>query len=100
MAARILEKKSVYSISVRPVRSKEGSRGVVVGARSKVRSRKKEQNISRLDIYVGGRPYKTFNAENGSVRARTLRLGSRRRKAELLVQAFDGKDNLVAAYRY
>jgi len=100
MAARILEKKSVYSISVKPVRSKEGSRGVVVGARSKVRSGKKEQNIFRLDVYVGGRPYKTLDAENGSVRARTIRLGSHRRKGELLVQAFDGKNNLVAAYRY
>lgn len=100
MAARILEKKPGYSISVKPSRGKEGSRGVVLGARSKVRSGKKEQNISRLDVYLGGRPYKTFNAENGSVRARTIRLAGRRRKGELLVQAFDGKNNLVAVYRY
>lgn len=100
MAARILEKKPIYSISVRPLRRKEGSRGVVVSARSKARSGKKEQNISRLDVYLGGRPYRTFDAEDGSVRARTITLGSRQSKIELLVQAFDGTNNLVAAYRY
>jgi Peptidase family S41 len=100
MAARILKKKPIYSISVKPLRRKEGSRGVVVSARSKVRSGKQAQNISRLDVYVGGRPYKTLDAENGSVTARTITLGSRKRKAELLVQAFDGTNNLVAAYRY
>jgi len=100
MAARILEKKPIYSISVKPLRRKEGSRGVVVSARSKVRSGKKGQNISRLDVYLGGRPYRTFDAENGSVRARTITLRSRQRKIELLVQAFDETNNLVAAYRY
>jgi hypothetical protein len=100
MAARILEKKPIYSISVKPLRRKEGSRGVVVSARSKVRSGKKGQNISRLDVYLGGRPYKTFDAEEGSIKARTITLRSRQRKTGLLVQAFDGTNNLVAAYRY
>jgi hypothetical protein len=99
-AARILETKPIYSFSVKPFRRKQGSRGVVVSAGSKTQPGDRVKNISRLDVYVGGRPYKTFAAKNGSIRARTINLESRKGKIDLLVQAFDGANNLVAAYRH
>jgi len=99
-AARILGKKPVYSLSVKPSRWKNGFRNVVVRAGSKIQSSAKAQNIARLDVYVGGRLYKTFDSEDGSIRARRLTLKHRRGKNDLLVQAFDGTNNLVAAYRH
>jgi hypothetical protein len=99
-AARILEKKPIYSFSVKPFRRKEGSRGVVVTAGSKTQPGDKIKNISRLDVYLSGRPYKTFDAKNGSIKARRVTLGRRKGKTELLLQAFDGANNLVAAYRH
>jgi hypothetical protein len=99
-AARILERKPIYSLSVKPFRRKEGSRGVVVAAASQTQPKDKTKKISRLDVDVDGRHYRTFDAKNGSIRARTITLGSRRGKIKLLVQAFDGANNLVAAYRH
>jgi C-terminal processing protease CtpA/Prc len=99
-AAEILEQKPIYSISVKPFRRKEGSRGARVSASSKVPSGKKEQNISRLDVYVGGRPYNNFDARNGKVTPKTISFRKGRRNTELLVEAFDGKGNMVAAYRH
>lgn len=99
-AARILKQKPIYSFSVKSFRRKEGSRGVVVTAGSRTQPGDKIKNISRLDVYVDGRPYKTLDAKNGSIRARTITLGSRRGKIGLLVQAFDGANTLVAAYRH
>ena len=71
-----------------------------VRAGSKIQSGAKIQNIARLDVYVAGRPYKTFDSDDGSIRARRLTLKHRRGKNDLLVQAFDGANNLVAAYRH
>ncbi len=99
-AARILKKKPIYSLSVEPFRRKQGSQSVILTAGSKVPPGKTVENISWLDVYVNGRPYKTLKANNGSIRARTLTLGRRKEKMKLLVQAFDGANNLVAAYRY
>jgi len=98
-AARILEKKPIYSFSVKPFRRQDGSRGVVVRAGSKTQPGNKLRKISRLDVYGNGRPYGTFDAKDGSIRARTITLG-RRRGTKLLVQAFDGANNLVASYRH
>jgi C-terminal processing protease CtpA/Prc len=99
-AAEILEQKPIYSISVKPFRRKEGSRGARVSASSKVPSGKKEQNISRLDVYVGGRPYNNFDAKNGLVKPKTISFRKGRGNTELLVEAFDGEGNMVAAYRH
>jgi len=99
-AARILDQKPIYSLWVKPSAWKNGFRDVVVRAGSKIQSGTKVHNIARLDIYVGSRPYKTYESEDGSINTRRLNLKRRRGKNDLLVQAFDGANNLVAAYRH
>lgn len=99
-AARILMKKPVYSLSVKPYRRKEGARGVVVTARSTSSPHNTSKNISRLDAYVNGRPFKSIDATSGAIEARSLTLReSRNRKIELTLEARDGTNNLVAVYR-
>jgi hypothetical protein len=99
-AARILMKKPKYTLSVKPFTPKDGSRGVVINAVSKIEPLDSRKNISRVDVYVDGRPHKSLDAEDGSIRARRIALpGSRRRKTELLVEARDGVNNLLAVYR-
>jgi hypothetical protein len=99
-AARILMKKPKYTLSVKPFTPKDGSRGVVINAVSKIEPLDSRKNISRVDVYLDGRPHKSLDAEDGSIRARRIALpGSRRRKTELLVEARDGANNLLAVYR-
>ena len=99
-AARILAKKPVYALSVQPFTPKEGTRGIVVTAVSKFLPPDSGKNISRLDVYVGGRPFKSFEATDGALHARRITLRrSRSRKAELLLEARDSANNLVAVYR-
>jgi hypothetical protein len=71
-----------------------------VSATSKIPSRKRSQNIARVDVYVAGRPYKTLDVINGSLKAKRLILKRRKGKNNLLLEAFDGANNLVAAYRH
>ncbi len=98
-AVRIMEKKPIYSLSIEPDRRRKDSRGMIVSARSKVRPGDSIRNISRLDVYLNGRPFRTLDTESGAVRARLANLPSLEEKAELLVQAYDGAKNLVAARR-
>ena len=99
-AARILMKKPVYALSVKPFSRKEGPRGIVVTAVSKIEPPDNERNISRLDVYVNDRPYKSLDANGGSIHARRITLRkSRREKTDLLLEARDGANNLVAVYR-
>ena len=99
-AARILDQKPIYSLWVKPSAWKNGFRDVTVRAGSKIQSGTKVHNIARLDIYVAGRPYKTYESEDGSINTRRLSVKRRRGKNDLLVQAFDRANNLVAAYRH
>lgn len=99
-AVRILEKKPIYSVRVKASPWKNGSRTVVVRAGTRAKSGNKTQHLSRLDVYVAGRPYKSFDARDGSISPRTLILKRHRGKNNLLMQAFDGANNLVAAYRH
>ena len=99
-AARILMKKPVYALSVKPFSRKEGPRGIVVTAVSKIELPDSKKNISRLDVYLNGRPYKSVDANGGSIHARRITLRkSRREKTDLLLEARDGANNLVAVYR-
>ena len=98
-AARILMKKPVYALSVKPYRQKEGARGIVVRARSKNNS-PETQNISRLDFYLNGRPFKSLDATEGAIGPRKLVLGGTNSgKLELTIEARDGTNNLVALHR-
>ncbi len=99
-AAKILAKKPVYALSVKPFTPKEGARGIIVTAVSKILSPDNGKKISRLDVYLGGRPYKSVDARDGAIHARRITLGrSGGRKAELLLEARDSANNLVAVYR-
>ncbi|MFY9609297.1 MAG: S41 family peptidase [Blastocatellia bacterium] len=99
-AARILMKKPKYAISAKPFTPKEGSNGIVINAVSKVEPPDSGKDISRVDIYLDGRPYKSLDAEEGSIRARRIVLRrSRSKKAELRLEARDRANNLLAVYR-
>jgi hypothetical protein len=99
-AARILMKKPRYALSAKPFTSKEGSRGIVINASSKIERPDSGKYISRVDVYLDGRPYKSLDAEDGSIRARRITLRrSRRKKTELLLEARDAANNLVAVCR-
>jgi hypothetical protein len=73
---------------------------VAVRAGTKLKSAKKVRYISRVDVYVAGRPHKSFDARDGSISPRSFTLKHHRGKNNLLVQAFDGANNLVAGCRH
>jgi hypothetical protein len=98
-AARILKRKPAYSLSVKPFK-REGSRGVVLKALSKTHSRDRRMNISRVDVYIDRTPYESLPASDGSIRSKRVSLsGFGKKKVELLLEAYDGTNNIVAAWR-
>jgi C-terminal processing protease CtpA/Prc len=98
-AARILAKKPVYSLTVEHFKDKQGARGIVVSALSKVNSADRAKNIARLDIHMNHRPYKSIDAKNGKVQAR-IRLAKRgSSEIELRLEARDRTNRLVAVHR-
>jgi len=99
-AAAKLRNKPIYSLSVKPFSRKGGSWGVVVFCGSKVPPGAMVAKISYLNIHVNGRFDSSLNTKNGSIKATRVMLGRDKEKRELLVQAFDGANNLVAAYRH
>ena len=96
-AARILETKPVYSLSVTSVNGR--SRFLNIAASSKVRPRDKNRRISRVDVFVNGRPHKTLNARNGVIHPTRVSLANAKGKIEWSVGAFDHHNNLIAASR-
>jgi hypothetical protein len=96
-AARILETKPVYSLSVQPVKS--GNRAIRITATSKVQPRDHKLRISRVDVFVNGRPQKSLSAHNGALLRKTVALGKPQRSFDWLVQAFDHNNKLVAVAR-
>jgi hypothetical protein len=99
-AARVLSKKPVYELSVKPVAAESDVIGIVVTASSKVAPRDLRKNISRIDVYVNDRPHKTLEAIDGAIRARKVTLAKRgNTKIELRLEARDAANNLVAMYR-
>jgi peptidase S41-like protein len=100
-AARRLTNKPVYALSVKPLKQGKNFRGVVVTAISQVRASDTRKRISRLDVYIDGRPYKSLDAVNGSIHSRRIILrNDRRGKAELRLEAYDQTNDLVAMHRY
>lgn len=96
-AARILETKPVYSLSVQPVKGR--NRTLRINASSKVQPRDHKLRISRVDIFVNGRPHKSLSARNGALLRKTVSLGKPQRSFDWLVQAFDYHNKLVAVAR-
>ena len=112
-AAEKLRDKPIYSLSVKRFGRKGGSRGLIVSCSSKIpppKTGKKKgskilaaktlENISYLHIHANGRFDTSIPAENGSIKATRVTLESHKGKSEVLVQAFDGANNLVAACRH
>lgn len=97
-AAEILNEKPVYWLSVEPLKRKT-SRGVTVTCKSKIPKANTLENISYLNINVDGQFYPTISVKNGSIERAPIILKEPKRKPRVLVQAFDGKNNLVAACR-
>jgi hypothetical protein len=95
-AAGILATKPIYQLSVRPLTSR--SRALIIAAASKVRPRDRRLRISRVDVFLNGRPHKSLNAHNGILKPTTVTLG-KSRGVDWLVQAFDYDNNLVAVSR-
>lgn len=93
-AARLLTTKPVYSLSVNRVK---GKRNVLeISAASIPNARHPQQKISRLDISIDGRPFKTLTARSGKLSRTRVALSGR---GNWSVQAFDFNNNLVAATR-
>jgi hypothetical protein len=95
-AAGILATKPIYQLSVRPLTSR--SRALIIAAASKVRPRDRRLRISRVDVFLNGRPHKSLNAHNGILKPTTVTLG-KSREVDWLVQAFDYDNHLVAVSR-
>jgi hypothetical protein len=99
-AGRILAKKPVYRLSVEHFTGKEEARGIIVTAVSKIEPPDSDKNISRLDVYIDGRPYKSVDAREGAIRDRRITLGeSHGKKPQLRLEAYDEKNNLVAIHK-
>jgi len=100
-AAKRLSTKPVYTLTVESLKRGTGVRGVVVAADSKVRSSDKPKRISRLDVYLNNRPYKSYDAKDGSIESRKIVVGKTgARRVELRFEAYDRSNNLVAARRH
>jgi hypothetical protein len=98
-AAGILRQKPVFSLSVIPFTGK-GRRGVTLSAASKVPSRRHSEKISRLDIFIDGRLRKSIDARAGAVGPRRVAIEKGRRgQIQLVVEARDGTNKLVARCR-
>ena len=95
-AARILAAQPTYRLSVQPGTGR--SHTLRINASSKVRPRHLRKRISRVDIFVDGRPRKSLNARNGMLPPTKVVVG-KTPKFDWLVQAFDHDDNLVASAR-
>jgi C-terminal processing protease CtpA/Prc len=99
-AAKLLKKKPVYALSIKPY-EREGSRGITLSASSRTQPRDAAKMIARLDVYIDGRPFRTLDAINGSLRAKNINFGKVPiEKAELRVEAYDTLGNLVASRRF
>ena len=95
-AAKRLMKIPVYSLSVKAIREGKSLKGISIAASSKVRKGEASRQISRIDVYINDRPYKSLDAVEGVVSSRRINLAGR---VNLLVEAFDQTNRLVAAHR-
>jgi hypothetical protein len=98
-AARIIRQQPSFQLSLEPVSGGDASE-VTVTAASKVPSSKAARRISRVDIYVNGRPGPSIDAVDGAVPPTTVTIardGNTRMALE--AQAWDRARRLVAVSR-
>jgi len=98
-AVKLLKKKPIYSLSLERF-TRKASRGVRVTCASKIPTANTEANISYLNIYLNGRFYQTIDAKDGAINRKPVILKGGRGRIKVLVQAYDGANNLVAASRH
>jgi len=97
-AAKILARKPIYRLSASSIFPKNGRRGIVISTSSKVRRGTRAKVIARVDIYLDGRPVRSLVARDGSIKNKRLNLSNGER-GEVLLEARDRSNTLVAAYR-
>jgi C-terminal processing protease CtpA/Prc len=95
-AARILMNKPVYRLSVKPY-ARSGVHGLNISASSKVGTTHRDKRISRIDVYLGGRPYKSIDAKRGAIDVEVSI--DRPRSISILLEARDELNRLVAMWR-
>jgi C-terminal processing protease CtpA/Prc len=88
-AARILMKKPSYGLSVRLRRNADKSQTIEVSTK----------NISRVDMYLNDRPFKTLDTKDETRRVGRIERGKKRGKTMLLVNGYDESNKLVAMCR-
>jgi C-terminal processing protease CtpA/Prc len=96
-AVRILREKPIYSLSVKPVPGKRHS--FEIAATSKVPRSDAHRKIFRVDVAANGWPYTSLAARKGNVAPTMVTFDKIKRPRNVVVQAFDYNNNLVAAYR-
>jgi C-terminal processing protease CtpA/Prc len=96
-AVRHLRTKPVYALTVRAVRGQRGA--YEIAASSTVRRTHAHKKIFRIDVSVNGWPCRSLLATNGNVPPTRITLDKPKSKPQLVVQAFDYHNHLVAAYR-
>ena len=95
-AARLIRQQPSFQLSLTPVRGKE----IVVSAASKVPSSKTRRAISRVDVYVNGRPGRCIDAVNGTVPPTHVAIGrGGNTRTTVEAQAWDRAGRLVAVRR-
>jgi hypothetical protein len=98
-AARLIRQQPSFQLSLKPATGQRGG-DIVVSATSALPSSKPGRGISRLDIYVNGRPVLSIDAVDGAVPPTPVfvgRVGHTRTAVE--AQAWDRGGKLVAVSR-
>ncbi len=88
-AAKLLIKEPVYGISVKLLQNRDQSRTIEVTTK----------NISRLDIYINDRPFKTIDTTDETMRVGKIPQGMKETKSILLLKGFNKSGTLIASCR-
>ena len=97
-AAQLISQQPSFTLTVTPARS--GARAVMVSAKSQLPSAKAGTGIARLDVYVDGRPVRSLDARNGSVRSTRVTIGKAgSKRTAVAVHAWGHAGELLARRR-
>lgn len=95
-AARLIRQQPSYRLSVAPF-SRKNMRGIVLAANSNMPSSSAGPGISRVDIYVDGRPVRSIDARDGAVPSTHVTINRKNtRLANVEVEAWDHAGRVVA----
>ena len=98
-AARLIRQQPSYTLSVTPF-SRKNVRGIVLAANSKLPSSSAGPGVSRVDIYVDGRPLRSIDARDGAVPSTHVTINKKgTRPANVEVEAWDHAGRMVAFRR-